>query len=168
MVGRQALESTDLAQVMAPAGRDFLFGQLCRLQGGYFNQYRDVHVAEDFLLFTAVTIELGVLGRHEVMPFFSEEIFVPGGIELGVFPADFWVNAISQVEAVVRTCFERHPIKREGYQARVWAFCAERLGSYLLLRHLVSKYAGVNWQQQFIGQLNLYTEDPQAAYVGGR
>ena len=168
MVTRPTLESVDLAEIMAPAGRDFLFGQLCRLQGGYFNQYRESHVAEDFLLFTAVAIELGVLGRHEVMPFFNEQVFVPGGIELGVFPADFWVNAITAVEAVVRTCFERYPVKREGYQARVWAFCAERLGSYLLLRHLVSKYAGVNWQQQFVGQLNLYTEDAQAAYVGGR
>lgn len=168
MVTPEALGRFDLAEIMAPAGRDFLFAQLCRLQGGYFNQYRESHVAEDFLLFTAVATELGVLGRHEVMPFFNEQIFVPGGIELGVYPADFWVNAISSVEAVVRTCFERHPVKREGYQARVWAFCAERLGSYLLLRHLVSKYAGVNWQQQFVGQLNLYTEDTQAAYVGGR
>ncbi|SDF90471.1 hypothetical protein [Paraburkholderia phenazinium] len=168
MVTPEALERADLAQVMAPAGRDFLFGQLCRLQGGYFNQYRDSHVAEDFLLFTAVTIELGVLGRHEVMPFFNEEIFVPGGIECGVFPTDFWVSAISSIEAVVRTCFERYSVKREGYQARAWAFCAERLGSYLLLRHLVSKYAGINWQQQFVGQLNLYTEDTQAAYVGSK
>lgn len=167
-VSRASLDEGLLSRAMLPGDREFLLGKAGVVKGGYFNQYRDAHVAEDFLRFTAEAVELGVLSRQDVMTFFTNDGFMPGGLEIGVFPADFWVRAISSVEAVVRGCIERYPGRRQGYQVRAWAFCAERLGSFLLLKHLASTYDTSTWQEQFLGQLNLVTEDEQAMYVVGR
>jgi hypothetical protein len=168
VVNRQMLEDTRLAEVMAPGDRDFLLGQPGVVEGGYYTQYTVAHVAEDFLRFTAEAVELGVLTSKDVLPFFNSHAFMPGGIEIGVFPADFWVRAISSIEAVVRASITRYPLRREGYQARSWAFCAERLGSYLLLQHLTTVYPSSVWQGKFIGQLNLFTHDDQTMYLAGR
>ena len=59
---------------------------------------------------------------------------LPGGIELGVFPADFWLRSVTAIESVVRACVQRFNVVRDGYDARAWAFCVERLGSYVVLR----------------------------------
>jgi hypothetical protein len=167
-VNRDTLDNTSLHDLMLPGDRDFLLVRPGVVNGGYYNQYSDVHVAEDFLRFTAAAVELGVLPRNQVMPFFNSSAFMPGGIEVGVFPAGFWVDSISKIEMVVRACVTCYPGKRAGYQARNWAFCVERLGSYLLLQHLTSTYDSKDWQQRFVGQLNLLTEDDQVMYVAGR
>jgi hypothetical protein len=167
VVNRRMLDNALLHQSMLPGGREFLVVKPGTVSGGYYNQYKLAHVPEDFLRFTSEAVELGVLTGDEVMPFFRSDAFMPGGIELGVFPTDFWIQTISSIEKVVRACVTRYPAKRSGYQTRNWAFCVERLGSYLLLKHLTSAYPGV-WQQQFIGQLNLLTEDEKAVYVAGR
>jgi hypothetical protein len=168
VVNRRMLETAPLHGAMLPGEREFLLVKPGTVKGGYLNQYTRSHVTEDFLRFTSEAVELGVLPRVEVMSFFSSDAFMPGGIELGVFPTEFWIKAISSVERVVRACVKRYPGKRTGYQTRNWAFCAERLGSYLLLKHLTSTYAANVWQQQFIGHLNLLTEDDKAMYVAGR
>jgi hypothetical protein len=67
----------------------------------------------------------------------------------------------------VRACVARYPGVRLGYQARNWAFCAERLGSFLLLKHMTSTYPLADWYQRFVGHLNLLTNDEHAAYVPG-
>ncbi len=67
---------------------------------------------------------------------------------------------------------------RDGYQARLWSFCSERLGSYLLLKRLRAEVAAPSgsaiewlgrrrWSARFAGQLNLVTEsDSPAGYTG--
>ncbi|MEX3964381.1 hypothetical protein AB4Y42_19565 [Paraburkholderia sp. EG286B] len=168
VVKRDSLTMVQMAEAMVPGRRDFLVGQPARLQGGHLNQYQECHIPEDFLRFAATALELGVLARHEATAFMAEMIFLPGGIELGVFPMEFWVRSITAIESVVRVCCERYPIRREGYQARSWAFCAERLGSFLLLRQLTATYGLNAWQAQVVGQMNLLTEAAQALYVGGQ
>ena len=83
----------------------------------------------------------------------------------------FWLETIEQIECVVRACVARGSPLREAAQARVWSFCAERLGSYLLLRRFRSEIAGKpeggaiewldrrRWRARFTGQLNLLTQD---------
>ena len=168
VVRRDSLTMVQMAEAMVPGRSNFLVGQAAILQGGYLNQYQECHVPEDLLRFAAAALELGVLSHHEATPFMAEMIFVPGGIELGVFPTDFWVRSISAIESVVRVCCERYPIRREGYQARSWGFCAERLGSFLLLRHLKATYGLNGWQAHVAGQMNLLTEEDQSVYVGGQ
>jgi hypothetical protein len=167
MVNRRMFDAAPLHEYMLPGDREFLLVKPGTVNGGYFNQYKLAHVPEDFLRFTSEAVELGVLPADDVMPFFRSDAFLPGGLELGVFPTEFWIPAISAVERVIAACVKRYPGKRPGYQVRNWAFCAERLGSYLLLKHLTSTYPSV-WQHQFVGQLNLLTEDEKAVYIAGR
>jgi hypothetical protein len=162
-----------LAEQMLPQASDFLIGKpgqftLNGTNHGYLYQYKDVHHIEDFLRFTAVAVEIGALDRQEVIAFFDEKIFFPGGIELGVLPADFWLRHISAIEAVVRRCVELHPTQRSDAQARVWAFCAERLGSYYLLRQLRSlPSSSGDWLGRHTGQLNLLVKSGERSYVPG-
>ena len=104
---------------------------------------------------------------------------LPGGIELGVFPADFWLRNVTAIENVVRACVQRSNVVREGYDARAWAFCVERLGGYLVLRHLRTlpgfelRLLGLrwaspgHWSRRFGGRLNLLTDDSADYQIGG-
>jgi hypothetical protein len=145
----------------------------------YLAQYASAHHVEDLLRFAAIAVELKVLDKDEVRAFFDEDTFVPGGIELGVFPVSFWLPAMAALESVVRECVHRYPAVRDGYQTRSWAFCCERLGSYLLLRHLkvvgsrrlrwrrLARVFPPAWVRDCTGQLNLITETGTTQYVGG-
>jgi hypothetical protein len=163
-------EKESIASMMAPGDQEFLIGQTCGFivneeSAGYLLHYSQAHHVEDLLRFTSEAVELGVLENTEVASFFDEKVFLMGGIELGVFPADFWLATVSAIESVIWACVHRYPVQREGYQTRAWAFCAERLGSYLLLKYLKAQ----NWQsggyEHFFGQLNLITKNDAKLYV---
>jgi hypothetical protein len=169
---KDQLSALPLADLMLPGDERFLIGQPGQftMNGNNFDylyQYKDVHHVEDFLRFTAEAVELGVLDKNEVPVFFQQNIFFPGGVELGFFPADFWIRSITALEDVVRACVNRYATRREGTQARVWSFCMERLGSYFLIRQLASEPSSVHWTQRHRGQLNLITESETASYVPG-
>ena len=168
------VSDTDLARqsfdsMLDPGAGDLLVGKTCGFlsdgqSAGYLKHYASAHHVEDMLRFAAEAVELGVLHSREVELFFDERVFFMGGVELGVFPADFWLKSIADIEAVAWACVQRYQVKREGYQSRAWAFCAERLGSYLLVRYLRSICGGDNFDQ-FTGQLNLITRGDQTLYV---
>lgn len=179
-VHKSDLSVQRLAQCLLPDGEDFLVcGSIALSDGsepiGQLKQYAHAHRAEDLLRFTAAAVELGVLDSLDAEAFLTERTFIPGGLELGVFPAPFWLRSIAAVEAVVRACIQRYPLAREGYQVRAWSFCAERLGSWMLLREFrAGRRAGAleglqrwRWSRRFCGQLNLVIEDDAARYVIG-
>lgn len=156
-----------LFELMQPGTTPFLIGHpgafaMNGVNHDYLYQYKDVHHVEDFLRFTAAAVELGVLSKQEVDPFFRETIFFPGGIELGFYPVDFWVKGITDLEKVVRYCVQHHPEPRTGSQLRSWAFCMERLGSFMVL-----KYIRTHGLQHPFGYLNLITEEDSLNYVPG-
>jgi hypothetical protein len=146
---------------------------------GYLKEYARDHCVEDLLRFAGEAVDQGVLQRGEALAFFREDVIVPGGVELGVYPASFWLATTESIERVVRACVDKHATVRDGYQARLWSFCSERLGSYLLLKRLRAEVAaspgsGIEWlgrrrwRSRFSGQLNLVTEgDSHAGYAGG-
>ena len=169
-----------LEQAMNPGTEPFLVSRLFPMRHKrYLGQYAEVHRAQDLLHFTAEAVSLGVLAGAEAAAFLDEGEFIPGGLEVGVYPVDFWLPASGAVEAVVRECIQRHPVAPEGYQRRAWAFCAERLGSYLLLRHfrgpgrrrawveVLQRRMPGHWSRRFAGRLNLINEEGQADYVAG-
>jgi hypothetical protein len=156
------------------------FTRLPWYRRGYLKEYARDHEVEDLLRFAAEAVAQGVLGRKEVQDFFDEDVIIPGGVELGVYPADFWLTCIGQIEGVARACVQHWPEARAGYQARSWSFCAERLGSWLLLKRLrrdavtglVSRHVRWwnqrTWTRANVGQLNLLTRDAEhKGYVGG-
>jgi hypothetical protein len=186
VVPKATLDGPQFAQLLSPADSQFVvsaprkFTRLPWYRRGYLKEYARDHHVEDFLRFTAEAVDQGVLEAGEVQAFFREDVIVPGGVELGVYPAPFWLESIEGVERVVRACIAKHPVIRDGYQTRTWSFCAERLGSYLLLKRFRSEVATDavarnlewvsrgRWAKRHVGQLNLIVEgDAHQGYAGG-
>jgi len=166
-------DDSDPAELMLPGASNFLIGKpgqfSIEVNGhDYLWQYAGCHHVEDLLRFTAEAVIVGALDPTEVHTFYGETQFFPGGVELGVFPADFWLPTVTTIEDTVRACIERYgDTKRIGYQARAWAFCVERLGSYLLLKHLRENYSQEQIFDEFFGQLHLINNDGTLAYTPG-
>jgi hypothetical protein len=170
-----------LAEAIDPGTQPFLVSRpiFFSKSKGLLSQYAHSHHVEDLLRFTAEAVELGVLDKHEVNLLFRERTFFPGGVELGIYPAEFWIRSVTAIESVVRVCVDRYPERREhDYQARAWAFCAERLGSYLLLKRFVESDTLGAWARkqawmlprlwrQHVGQMNLVTEQEGMGYTLG-
>ena len=182
VVAARALSQALLADAMLPDAdwllpRPFLFSNW-RKHGDMLEQYSRVHQPQDLLRFVAEAVEQQLLDKAEVTSFLAEEMMVPGGIELGVFPAEFWIPAVAAIENVVRACVQRYRVERQGYDARAWSFCTERLGSYLVLRRLralgPARARFFSWRQsvpfvgegRFFGRLNLITQDSGDYVVG--
>ncbi|MBI5717556.1 MAG: hypothetical protein HZC37_07710 [Burkholderiales bacterium] len=145
-------------------------------EAGYLGQYGTHHHAEDLLRFTAEAVVQGALSGREAAEFMREPVFFPGGIELGVYPADFWLEGIDAIERVIEACVRRYPTARTGTQGRVWAYCAERLGSWQLVREFRRRQpcAGIRrleiarWRQRFAGRMNLVVEAGESRYQVGQ
>lgn len=170
-----------LEQAMLPGPEPFLVSRLLSLrkEKGYLGQFGRVHHAQDLLRFAAEAVEQGVIDSREAHAFMDEKDLIPGGIELGWFPAAFWLSNTTAIENVLRACIRRYPVERSGYQVRAWAFCAERLGSFLLLRHFraqpgqavgdgkFERLLPSHWSRRFVGRLNIVTDAGPANYVPG-
>lgn len=186
VVAKSMLDGDRYAAALWPGDAPFVVSKPRRFtrvfwhRRGYLREYARDHCVEDLLRFAAEAVEQGVLGSREVESFFREDVIVPGGVELGVYPAAFWLEATGQIERVVRACVTKHTTVRDGHQTRLWSFCAERLGSWLLLRRfrteVTCKPEGGpiewldrrRWVARFTGQLNLITEDTgHAGYRAG-
>ncbi|MBV9891713.1 MAG: hypothetical protein JO090_12605 [Rhizobacter sp.] len=184
IVPREMVRGERFAAALWPGERSFLvsaprrFTRVFWHRRGYLKEYARDHCVEDLLRFVAEAAELGVLGRREVEAFLREDVFIPGGAELGVYPAAFWLETTEQIERVVRACVAKHVTVRDAYQARLWSFCAERLGSWLVLKRLRSEVGGGasglgewlgrrRWTARHCGQLNLIVDDDHAGYKGG-
>ena len=142
LVSPAELTRSRLDEAMRPTSdwllsRPFNLSSWCK-SSDYLTQYSRAHHIEDLLRFTAEAVEHKLLDKAEAEAFLAEDTLLPGGIELGVFPAAFWIENVTAIEDVVRVCVRRFPISRQGYDGRAWAFCVERLGSYLVLRHGVA------------------------------
>jgi hypothetical protein len=181
VVHKDVLLPPRFAALLDPADSEFLvtaprvFTRLPWYRRGYLKEYARDHHVQDLLRYAAEAVEQGVLDRRELLPFCNEDVFIAGGIELGVYPAAFWLEHVAQMEAVTRACVERYPAQRDGYQVRAWAFCAERLGSWMLLRRFRGGakqwpewWQRRGWIQQHVGQLNLIVQSEQhQGYKGG-
>jgi hypothetical protein len=169
-----------MAEVMHPADQSFV---VCRPHPFDQNinvlaQYQRAHHVQDLLRFTAMAVELGVLEPHEAGVLFEQTVFFPGGVEFGIYPADFWVRSVTALESVVRACVQTYAYCRLDYQTRAWSFCCERLGSYLLLKHFRSHSGHRKWSQKWhrtepliwqrhVGQMNLITRQKNEGYTLG-
>jgi hypothetical protein len=186
VVPKAMLDKPRFADCLAPGDAPFLvsaplrFTRLPWHRRGYLREYARDHHVQDLLRFAAEAVEQQVLGEREVLAFFREDVLVPGGLEFGVYPVPFWLAGIEAIESVVRACIAKHPEVREGYQKRNWSFCAERLGSYLLLRRFravvgaappgrgIEWWSRRRWSRRYAGQMNLIVEgDGHEGYRGG-
>jgi len=137
---------------------------LNEINHNYLYQYKDCHFIEDILRFTAELVDQNILDKEDAYLFLNEKIFIPGGLELGIYPIDFWMQHIIKLEKVVKTCIAIFPNNREGYQSRAWSFCMERIGSYLILKEIRKN---PDWISDNCGYLNLINNDDSKSYTPG-
>lgn len=112
--------------------------------GNTLIQYASAHNVLDFLRYVCAAIENDVLTQHESAFFLNSSILIPGGMELGTYPTEWWMEAICKLERVATAFYEKHvPWDAEHpYQKRAISFCQERLGSHLLQVRLSELYSG--------------------------
>ena len=80
--------------------------------------------------------------QAEALLFFNSGTFIPGGIELGTYPTDWWLDTFVRLVAPSFEFAKRYqPFQAEDpVQKRAISFCQERLGSYLLIKRITELY----------------------------
>ncbi len=159
----------ELSSVIRPPSESgFLVAQPLSCPGSILGQYAACHYSRDILDYTSVAIELGVLDNRSAAEFLTAEQLIPGGVEFGIFPKVWLIRALSGIERVGRDFLRRYGNRLKGYdkfQVRALAFLSERLGSYLLMRHLSEEYSN-NIPANVFGYLTCVVEDG-SHYIGG-
>lgn len=119
---------------------DFLVSQPVNI-GSIYSNYSSCHFPSDFLRYMAIAIDNNVLSRNESVDFISFPILIPGGIEFGIYPAPVFIQIVQKLKLVCMEFLRHHrPVSLKEDQRRALAFCNERLGSYLLFKHLQETY----------------------------
>jgi hypothetical protein len=98
----------------------------------------------DILDYTALAVEMGVLDSNSASEFLAAKHLNFGGVELGIYPKSWLIHALSGIERVGKQFLHRYGNrlkKYDNYQIRTLGFLSERLGSFLLIRHLKEKYS---------------------------
>ncbi|MEN9843792.1 MAG: hypothetical protein RLZZ612_1621 [Pseudomonadota bacterium] len=126
----------DIDLIQSEINTPFLISQPGGL-GNLYVHYANGHKIQDLLRYIAIAIDLEVITPEESAEIFESTWLFPGGIEFGVFPADFYINTIKKLEDICLEFLKHHtPASFDPYQRRALAFCNERLGSFLLKKHL--------------------------------
>lgn len=138
---------TITADSLAPvAGHEFLVTAPFEL-GSVLTQYGQAHMLQDLLDYASLAIEYEILSNAQTTEFLSGSTFIPGGCELGSFPAEFLRKSLSLLAFLGMHFLDRYAdrvAQYDPYQVRALGFLSERLGSYLLLRELTRRYpAGI-------------------------
>lgn len=123
----------------------FLVAQPLYFKNTILGQYSHHHRKNDLLEYASLASELGVLDPNSADDFLSSKFFVPGGAELGTYPAEWLSRTLSDIEVVGREYLTRNRNRiqnYDSYQIRVVGFLSERLGSYLLICELMRRYSG--------------------------
>ncbi|OBI41721.1 hypothetical protein A5707_06945 [Mycobacterium kyorinense] len=155
--GRKA----DLAVFTPTAGHDFLVAQPMRLRKPVVDHYAAIHHRRDIVDYASLAVETGVLDADSASDFLAARYFIPGGVELGIFPTEWLVQVLSGIEIVGREFLNRHGDRLRKYntfQIRAVGFLTERLGSYFLVRHLTRKYLN-NIPAEIFGYMTVIVED---------
>jgi len=142
LVTQQYASQLDLDAIHAQVNTPYLLPQPLAL-GSLFAQYASCHCIADLLRYTAIAVQLKVLDDQECNAFFNTTHLIPGGIEFGIYPIPVFMEIMEKVVAVASAFLRQHtPVNMDPSQKRAVSFCNERLGSYLLAKHLHQRYGG--------------------------
>jgi hypothetical protein len=139
----------------------FLIAQPIYFESSVFRQYAAAHHRRDIIDYVSLARKMGVLDKKSAKELFAEKEFIPGGVELGIYPRPWLAGALSKLEVVSREFLYRHGRRvshYDKYQIRAVGFLSERLGSFLLLRHLRAEFSG-NIPGDVFGHMTTIVED---------
>lgn len=161
-------KEADLAAFTPRAGLKYLVSQPLYFKEAIIGQYAASHHREDILDYTSLAIDMGVLDSKSASEFLAAKHFIPGGVELGIYPKSWLVKTLSRIELVSREFLSRYGNrvkKYDSYQIRAVGFLSERLGSFLLLRHLIEVYAN-NVPADIFGYMTTIVEGNSSYSIG--
>ncbi len=124
-----------LANTGLPAEQKFMLAALFPLEN-MARQYGAFSHILDLFRFTTTALEIGALTKDEVLSFFNRPHVVPGGLEMGTYPTEWWLREIDPlIRASLAYRQQYSPVEPEHpYHKRAAAFCSERFGSHAVLK----------------------------------
>ena len=161
-------KEAELSVFIPRADLEFLVAQPVYFENSIIGQYAACHHRRDILDYTSLAVELGVLDSNSASKFLAAKHFIPGGVELGIFPKSWLIHTLSGIELVGRQFLYRYGNrlkKYDSYQIRAVGFLSERLGSFLLIRHLMGKYSN-NIPGDIFGYMTIIAEDDSSYFAG--
>jgi hypothetical protein len=142
-VSPAAASLLSVEEVRPRDGFDFLIGRPVQLPLGVIRQYAQAHHPIDLFEYLSIAVQTGVMTPIEVREFSLSTVLIPGGCELGIYPTAWLSPTLRKLEVLGRrfiTRCEERIRSYDSYQVRAVGFLAERVGSYLLLKELQSRY----------------------------
>ena len=161
-------KEAELSVFMPRADLEFLVAQPIYFENSMIGQYTLYHHRRDILDYTSLAIEMGVLDSNSASEFLGAKHFIPGGVEFGIYPKSWLIHALSRIELVGRQFLYRYGNrlkKYSKYQIRAVGFLSERLGSFLLIRHLMEKYSN-NIPADIFGYMTVIVEGNSSYSIG--
>lgn len=161
-------KEAELAVYTPRTGLEFLVAQPLYIKKSTIGQYAMIHHRRDIVDYASLAVEMGVLNSDSAPEFLAAKHFIPGGAELGIYPKSWLVDTLSSIELVGREFLQRYGNRLKKYnrfQIRAVGFLAERLGSFLLIRHLMETYSN-NVPAQIFGYATVIVKDSSSYSAG--
>lgn len=158
---RAVTRQPDLSVFTPRADFEFLVAQPRYFKKSIIGQYAACHHRQDILDYASLAVEMGVLDSDSASEFLASKHFIPGGVELGIYPAEWLASTLSSIERISRKFLDRHHDrieKYDTYQVRAVGFLSERLGSFLLIRQLTKLYSN-NIPSEIFGYMSVIVDD---------
>lgn len=132
------VSARQMAEIFASYQSTTLVAHPFFMADGLLSNHASNHHVSDFLLLTYISVKVGVLKESEVIAFFNTKLFIPGGVEFGIFPCALFVGIMERVRLVLDDFLKAHkPANTQNaYQRRGLSFFTERLTNYLLIKEL--------------------------------
>jgi hypothetical protein len=149
-------------------GLEFLVAQPVYIENSVIGNYAEGNRRRDILDYTSLAVEVGVLDPNSASEFLAAKHLNYGGVELGIYPKSWLIQSLSRIELVGRKFLHRYGDrlkKYDSYQIRTVQFLSERLGSFLLIRHLMEKYSN-NIPAEIFGHTTVVVEGNSRYSVG--
>jgi hypothetical protein len=137
-------KEAELAVYMPRPDLEFLVAPPVYIENSVIGNYVEDNRRRDILDYTAIAVEVGVLDSNSASEFLAAKHLNHGGLELGIYPKPWLIDALSRIELVGRQFLHRYSSRLEkydSYRIRTLQFLSERLGCFLLIRHLMEKYS---------------------------
>lgn len=126
------------------------------------SQHASAHEIDNLLLLVVAGIRSGGLTREEGLELLQTSFFIPGGLELGTFPYEFWRSAMESMVGAVEFFLEQYWTETlvDGEQTREVSFAMERYGSYLIINHFAKATASGTPIQDPFGYIHTVFQEP--------